>query len=97
MPPRVLKPSGVLFLQCDAEANSYLRLLLDAVFGRWMIGRFPAVQLLWIDDKGNSRAKVQVTEGIRSISQITRNLLAEDKETDATWASGFELPFPRAR
>ena len=34
---RLLKPTGVLFLQCDTEANSYLRLLLDAVFGR---GRF---------------------------------------------------------
>ena len=31
---RILKPSGVLFLQCDTAANSYLRLLLDAVFGR---------------------------------------------------------------
>ena len=31
---RVLKPRGVLFLQCDTEANAYLRLLLDAVFGR---------------------------------------------------------------
>ena len=31
---RVLKPTGVLFIQCNWEANSYLRLLLDAVFGR---------------------------------------------------------------
>jgi len=31
---RVLKPTGVLFMQCDTEANSYLRLLLDAVFKR---------------------------------------------------------------
>ena len=31
---RILKPKGVLFLQCDTEANVYLRLLLDAVFGR---------------------------------------------------------------
>ena len=31
---RVLKSTGVLFLQCDGEANAYLRLLLDAVFGR---------------------------------------------------------------
>ena len=31
---RVLKPTGVLFLQCDGEANAYLRLLLDATFGR---------------------------------------------------------------
>ncbi len=31
---RVLKPSGVLFLHCDDAANAYLRLILDAVFGR---------------------------------------------------------------
>ena len=31
---RLLKPSGVLFLHCDHKANAYLRLLLDAVFGR---------------------------------------------------------------
>jgi len=33
---RLLKPTGVLSLQCNWEANSYLRLLLDAVFGRSM-------------------------------------------------------------
>ena len=31
---RILKPTGSLWLQCDHKANSYLRLLLDAVFGR---------------------------------------------------------------
>ena len=31
---RVLKPTGVLFIQCDHAANSYLRLLMDAIFGR---------------------------------------------------------------
>ena len=31
---RVLKPTGSLYLHCDPAANSYLRLLLDAVFGR---------------------------------------------------------------
>ena len=34
---RVLKSTGVLFLQCDGEANAYLRLLLDAVFGRTLL------------------------------------------------------------
>ena len=34
---RVLKKSGVLFLQCDGEANAYLRLLLDAVFSRALL------------------------------------------------------------
>ena len=31
---RVLKPSGSLWLHCDDAADSYLRLLLDAIFGR---------------------------------------------------------------
>lgn len=30
---RVLKPAGALYLHCDYEANSYLRILLDTVFG----------------------------------------------------------------
>ena len=30
---RVLKPTGSLFLHCDHSANSYVRSLLDAVFG----------------------------------------------------------------
>ena len=31
---RVLKPTGCIYLHCDSSANAYLRLLLDAVFGR---------------------------------------------------------------
>ena len=31
---RVLKPSGSVYLHCDHAANAYLRLLMDAVFGR---------------------------------------------------------------
>lgn len=30
---RVLKPSGSLYLHCDASASSYLRVILDAIFG----------------------------------------------------------------
>ena len=30
---RILKPTGSIFLHCDWEANSYLRLLIDAIFG----------------------------------------------------------------
>ena len=35
---RVLKPTGSIYLHCDPAANSYLRLLLDAVFGRRNFG-----------------------------------------------------------
>ena len=31
---RVLKPTGSLYLHCDPKASHYLKLLLDAVFGR---------------------------------------------------------------
>lgn len=31
---RILKPTGCLYLHCDPHANSYLRLMLDAIFGR---------------------------------------------------------------
>lgn len=30
---RILKPTGSIYLHCDPDANSYLRLLFDAVFG----------------------------------------------------------------
>ena len=31
---RILKPTGSLYLHCDPNADSYLRLLLDAIFGQ---------------------------------------------------------------
>lgn len=31
---RVLKPTGSIYLHCDPYANSYLRLMMDAIFGR---------------------------------------------------------------
>ena len=30
---RILKPTGSMYLHCDDEANAYLRMLLDSVFG----------------------------------------------------------------
>ncbi len=30
---RVLKPAGSIYVHCDSHANSYLRMLMDAVFG----------------------------------------------------------------
>ena len=31
---RVLKPTGSIYLHCDPTANSYLRMLMDAIFGK---------------------------------------------------------------
>ena len=30
---RVLKPTGSIYVHCDANANSYLRMLMDLSFG----------------------------------------------------------------
>ena len=48
---RVLKPTGSLYLHCDATASHYLRLLLDGVFGTqnfkneiiWSYRRWPSI------------------------------------------------------
>ena len=40
---RVLKSTGSIYLHCDPAANSYLRLLLDAVFGRRNFG----AEIIW--------------------------------------------------
>ncbi len=31
---RLLKPSGCIYLHCDPNASHYLKLVMDAVFGR---------------------------------------------------------------
>ena len=33
---RVLKPTGSLYLHCDETASHYLKIVLDAVFGKLM-------------------------------------------------------------
>ncbi len=48
---RVLKPTGSLYLHCDPTASHYLKLLLDAIFGKrhfqneivWSYRRWPSV------------------------------------------------------
>ncbi len=40
---RILKPTGSLYLHCNREANAYLRLLLDAIFGRNNFGS----EIIW--------------------------------------------------
>ena len=40
---RVLKPDGSLYLHCDDTADMYLRLLLDAIFGK----RFYRREIVW--------------------------------------------------
>jgi adenine specific DNA methylase Mod len=50
---RVLKPTGSLYLHCDATASHYLKLLLDAVFGP---GQFRS-EIVWKRTSAHSSAR----------------------------------------
>ena len=51
---RILKPTGSLYLHCDYAANSYLRVLLDAIFGQKHFRN----EIVWDYKKvSNSKAK----------------------------------------
>lgn len=46
---RILKPTGTLYLHCDPTANSYLRLMLDSIFGKGGQARAPGFrnEIVW--------------------------------------------------
>src|SRR5450432_3518299 len=50
---RVLKPTGSLYLHCDATASHYLKLLLDGIFGS---ERF-LNEIIWKRTSGHNSAK----------------------------------------
>lgn len=50
---RVLKPTGSLYLHCDPTANHYLRLMLDAVFGKTNFRS----EIIWKRTSAHSGAK----------------------------------------
>lgn len=76
---RVLKPTGVLFMQCDTEANFYLRLLLDAVFGR---RRF-------INEIARRRAKAK-SSATRQLPANKDTVLVYGKTNRHKWNSIYE-------
>ena len=50
---RILKPTGSIYLHCDPTANSYLKLLMDAVFG----ARQFRTEIIWKRTTAHSDAK----------------------------------------
>lgn len=50
---RVLKPTGSIYLHCDYEANSYIRLIMDMVFGRDNMRN----EIVWGYEKPRSASK----------------------------------------
>ena len=80
---RVLKPTGSLYMHCDDAANSYLRLLLDAVFGR---NRFRN-ELVWKRTEGKG---LNPRKYLRNCDRI----LFYAKSARATWNQQYELHDP---
>ena len=64
---RVLKPAGSLYLHCDSTASHYLKLLLDAVFGKEMFQN----EIIWKRSSAHSDSK----QGSRHFGRITDTIL----------------------
>ncbi|MFH1421157.1 MAG: DNA methyltransferase [Planctomycetota bacterium] len=62
---RVLKPTGTIYLHCDPTANAYLRILMDAVFGKEKLLR----EIIWSMETA-SGYKSQVNLWIRGHDTI---------------------------
>jgi len=75
---RVLKPAGSLFLHCDHTADSYLRMLLDAVFG----AQGPDSEIIWQRSSGRAKGSQHPA---RRLGVDTDTILLYHKTRDYTW------------
>lgn len=78
---RVLKPTGSLYLHCDPTASHYLKVLLDAVFGR---GGFRN-EIVW-------RRSVTKGDARRKFSDDSDSILFFSKGSDYSFQSVFTEP-----
>jgi DNA modification methylase len=82
---RVLKPTGSLYLHCDATASHYLKLLLDAVFGP---DKFQN-EIIWKRTTAHSNV-------YRNYGNVTDSLLFYSKNSDDyTWNQLYRLSTPQ--
>ena len=80
---RVLKPTGSIYVHCDDHANSYLRMLMDAVFGA---ENFRS-QITWRRATAHNDA--------RRYGRITDYLLYYANSEDAVW-NGEAISVPKS-
>ena len=81
---RVLKATGSLYVHCDETADSYLRMLLDAVFGKTAFGN----EIVWrrSTTKGNTKKNFAANHDV---------LLRYRQPTGSTWNPQYQ-PHDRA-
>ncbi|MCA3599691.1 MAG: restriction endonuclease, partial [Methylobacterium sp.] len=78
---RVLKPTGSLYLHCDPTASHYLKILLDAVFGK---ERFRS-EIIWKRSSAHNDAK----QGRKLHGHIHDCILFYTKGSDWKWNHVF--------
>jgi len=74
---RVLKPTGSLYLHCDPTASHYLKILLDAVFGKEMYRS----EINWKRSSAHNDAK----QGRKQPGNIRDTLFFYTKTNDWVW------------
>ena len=79
---RVLKPDGSIYVHCDDRANSYLRMLMDAIFGAANLRN----QIVW-------RRAIAHNDATR-YGNITDTLLYYAMSKNCTW-DGSEIADPK--
>lgn len=80
---RILKPTGAIYLHCDPFAGSYLRLLMDAIFGQRQFRN----EIEWKRTSSRSDA--------HRYGRIHDRLLYYTGGPDATWNGAYE-PYDEA-
>jgi adenine specific DNA methylase Mod len=78
---RVLKPMGSLYLHCDPTASHYLKILLDAVFGRTAFSN----ELIW----KRTSSKTDATQGAKHFPRLHDSILLYQKSELAFYSQGF--------
>ena len=71
---RVLKPTGSIYVHCDDHANSYLRMLMDAIFGAENFRN----EIVW-------RRYGSHNDATRRFGQVRDSILFYSKSKDYTW------------
>ncbi len=83
---RGLKPTGSLYLHCDPTASHYLKILLDAVFGKQNFRN----ELVWKRTSAHS----DVSQGARHMGRIHDTILRYSKGAVPNWNTVY-VPYDR--
>lgn len=78
---RVLKPNGSMYLHCDPTASHYLKLVIDAVFGKKNMG----AELIWKRTSAHSDSK----QGRMSYGRIHDTIFYYSKSDKITWNQSY--------